>query len=789
MFSLRKKFATIIPFVLLALLGVGLLASVSITRQQQNLKSNAARNTTCSAIPQTPDTTTQPEKNVEEQTNELVQKSKDIQRFSFSAQKDAAFEVREIAQKRKEEMVRLMRRNPNKALEAILPRQEEVQIAAITKDCVEAEITTEGTLSIIHIDYNDNRASDVYTLKTSDNKIYNVFPAGDKRILRNDMKVRTSGYVLDNNLLVDTDDTSSITVLTNGVSSDIAASLGQQDVGIVLAYFSNTPKPSVPSSTMQSTFFTDVNNYYKDVSYNKTSVAGQMTPDWIQLQMQQSCDVNAIVGPALNAAGGSIDLSQYSRFIIYAPFGSSCGWNGAGIIGKNGQLSINGQSKKVSISWINMTQYTGSQSWITRVVAHEFGHNLNMHHACISPCDASTTQVEYGDPFTVMGKNFYGGGDQIVEINAPHRDYIGWFSGGNVQTVTSNGSFKLQPIEGSSNGLKAIKIPRGSGDFLYVEYRQPIGIDTNIANITGANLFDGAFLHTIVSFNQPPSIKSKLVDTTPQSPIPNSAIPVGSSYTDSESGATITVSSKTASELSIDVNFGGTGPTNTPTPSGGPTQGGPTASPTPTPSGGPTQGGPTASPTPTISGGVTTTPPQGDNIRLTYTIGLHGIGTGGDNRNPSASGTQNPLTKQRLLAIMVFDNEDNYITETLTNITYNASIGKYTGSIDVSKLPSANYTIRVMSSGYLTKQLPGIYTLQSNTTFPTVNLTTGDINEDDALDILDYNELIVCYSGVVAAPDCTGIGQRERADINNDGRVNQSDYNLFLRELQTINGV
>ena len=61
------------------------------------------------------------------------------------------------------------------------------------------------------------------------------------------------------------------------------------------------------------------------------------------------------------------------------------------------------------------------------------------------------------------------------------------------------------------------------------------------------------------------------------------------------------------------------------------------------------------------------------------------------------------------------------------------------------------------------------------------NINNININNDNKLDILDYNTLIGCYSDLAAATSCN-YTQKTASDLNDDGTVNQFDYNLFLRE-------
>lgn len=58
----------------------------------------------------------------------------------------------------------------------------------------------------------------------------------------------------------------------------------------------------------------------------------------------------------------------------------------------------------------------------------------------------------------------------------------------------------------------------------------------------------------------------------------------------------------------------------------------------------------------------------------------------------------------------------------------------------------------------------------------TTNPILGDINEDGRIDISDYNILVNCFGEKLCA-------KKDAADINKDGEVNEVDINIFLRSL------
>ncbi len=104
-------------------------------------------------------------------------------------------------------------------------------------------------------------------------------------------------------------------------------------------------------------------------------------------------------------------------------------------------------------------------------------------------------------------------------------------------------------------------------------------------------------------------------------------------------------------------------------------------------------------------------------------------------------------------------------------------------------IQSGSYLVKVKGVPYLRKKVGGIISVASGAanTLPQAALTTGDANNDNQLNILDYNLLLDCYSELAPARDCTPA-KLLTTDFNDDGSVNQFDYNLFLRELSIQTG-
>jgi hypothetical protein len=210
--------------------------------------------------------------------------------------------------------------------------------------------------------------------------------------------------------------------------------------------------------------------------------------------------------------------------------------------------------------------------------------------------------------------------------------------------------------------------------------------------------------------------------------------------------------------------------------------GGPACTATPTPT-------PTTIPTPTPTRIPTPTPtPVPNSTKLSLTVFMHGIGNSGDNANPNnfTLSNKNPLTPNRTIDIQILNSANQIIASASGQITYNSSTGNFKGLIDMGlKIPSSgSYNLKAKSPTHLRRLASGIQTITIGQTnvIPDLTLVAGDINGDNTLNILDYNLLIGCYSDLAPAVSCTTT-IKPLADLNDNGAVNQFDYNLFLREL------
>ncbi len=447
-----------------------------------------------------------------------------------------------------------MRKNPDSALSSILSEEERTALDSLSgiDNCIEISTTYEGTLEVVHADFfEDGVSNTTYTLSRSDSHKIELHPAGNIHVgLESGQKIRVKGVLIDNEMIFDaTNSISQGQDFRGGIDIIMQPGnppvLGEQKTVFLLVNFRNTSQPNLTTGQVSDLLTNTLNPYYVENSFGKISVTGDVF-GWYTLDIDQSCNYSTVRSQAISASDNDVYFPNYSRLVIIAPFGPSCGWSGIAIIGKT---TISTGDGIVSMSWAGIMSSYGTS---LLVIGHELGHNFGNHHASFLDCadvtiaDSGCVVYEYGDGYNIMGNA------RPFHFNGPHKEYVGWFEPNNIQTVTSSGTYILEPIETQTANLKVLKIQRYAWDYMYIEYRQPIGYDT--LNITVGDIYQGALLHSLLSPN-----KTALLDPTP---LDNSTstitLTVGSSFIDPATGTQITTSAKTSNSLTLNVSLGKT---------------------------------------------------------------------------------------------------------------------------------------------------------------------------------------------------------------------------------------
>lgn len=203
---------------------------------------------------------------------------------------------------------------------------------------------------------------------------------------------------------------------------------------------------------------------------------------------------------------------------------------------------------------------------------------------------------------------------------------------------------------------------------------------------------------------------------------------------------------------------------------------------------------PTNTPTPT------STPIPSNTANLAFSIGLQGIGSTGDNANPTNSSlsNKNPKNTKRNLIVEILDSNENKVSGASAQQTLNfdQASGKFIGTISVQNiLAGTPYIVKAKTDRFLFKKIPGIINLTPGHRNPlepnvfSLTLVTGDVNNDAKLDALDYSILLGCLKDTTKNNPAICTGDAKKAsDLNDDGPVDASDLNLFLRSIGNLSG-
>lgn len=292
-----------------------------------------------------------------------------------------------------------------------------------------------------------------------------------------------------------------------------------------------TDAPGDPVNATQANLAVQsLGQYYKDSSYDRTSITGTVTPTLRMPKSKaayaQANDTSRLLQDARAAASqAGFDTSQYQLDVVAFSYVSAWGWSGLGFVGQKG-------------AWVN-------GAFDADTMAHEIGHNYGLSHANFWQASGDTitgagSSLEYGDPFEIMGS---GSGQH----NAWYKSSLDWFVGSEVTTATSSGTFRLVDLEVRSPGaLHGLRVPISGARDYWVEYRPA----------SGGNSDRGA----IIRWGYPSPDSSDLLDMTPWTQTASdAALEIGRTFSDRTAGIHITPTGEVASSptaLDVVVNRG-----------------------------------------------------------------------------------------------------------------------------------------------------------------------------------------------------------------------------------------
>ena len=316
---------------------------------------------------------------------------------------------------------------------------------------------------------------------------------------------------------------------------------GSKRVLVMLLNFTNdTSFTSTTLTNAQNIFFgtgSSVARYYAEASYGLVSMTGDVVLVTATVAKPTTCDTGVVQTQAnTQAKAAGKDPANYQFPVWIFPSIGACGWSGLGYVGGGG-------------SWINGSGAMGN----LLVPVHELGHNFGVLHAHSYDCGtlpiapSGCTRSEYGDRFDTMGNSRAG------HFNAQFKDTFGWLPAGTVKNHGGgSATYTIGALEAPGQSTYAVRIPTTGTSPVrtyWVEWRGRTGFDAS----EPATVVNGGLIRLAPSS----AGGSDLLDMTPATTTFDDAqLDAPLAFTDPATGLKITTLSKTASSITIQVDYG-----------------------------------------------------------------------------------------------------------------------------------------------------------------------------------------------------------------------------------------
>lgn len=486
-----------------------------------------------------------------------------------SARGASLAELRALADERRDLLAALIEEAPGEAIKTALPAGLRGRLPAGIRDLVEQRLTLEGELEVYHVDGEDPRDSRyVHVLKTSLGDRVSVHFAQDMPGLLSGTEVRAQGVYFDG-LQVGDDATEGAIVLGDGAGLEVLAccggtggstgssttiapnTFGEQRTLVLLVNFQDLQEEPWSLQHAQDLVFGQSSDFFYENSYQQTWLSGDVF-GWYTLPINEGCSTTPIENEAnAKATANGINLGDYNRIVYVYP--GKCDYGGTATIG--------GSPSRTFILADQFKLY---------IVAHELGHNFGLWHSHGLNCSGgvvtdSCLRPEYGDGLDAMGS-------RELHFNAFQKERLGWLGYGQsplIGVIDSGGTYSISTYASADNGAHALKIFRdvdpatGIARWLYLEQRQPIGFDSAMLNsfyLDTENITNGIIVHM---GTEGEGNSSFLLDMTPDSTtdiwsdLDDPALVAGQTYSDPETGVTITTEWADGSGATVQVAFNG----------------------------------------------------------------------------------------------------------------------------------------------------------------------------------------------------------------------------------------
>src|ERR1041385_4377883 len=284
-------------------------------------------------------------------------------------------ELRSVAAARHEMLAALVESDPGEVLRVALPEGFGSNLPFDVQKNFEKHVDLQGELEVLYRE-SETETQVLYSLNSGNERLPLNFTIRPDKDLLTGTPVRVKGVRVGNAIALE-GGANEATSTNTGIQAPQTLALispntfGEQKVLVLLVNFQDKATQPWTATQVQDVVFNQVNNFYKESSYQQTWLTGDVF-GWYTLPISSAtCDQNSIATYAKQAAtAAGVNLAAYNRY-VYAFPSISCGWIGWGTYGGN-----------------------PSQAWIDGVftlknVGHELGHNFGLYHARYLDCGAS----------------------------------------------------------------------------------------------------------------------------------------------------------------------------------------------------------------------------------------------------------------------------------------------------------------------------------------------------------------------------------------------------------------
>lgn len=441
----------------------------------------------------------------------------------------------ELARRRREDLAKLIRTHPRRALELALPADLRATLAPRIVDLLETPIDARGDLEVLCALPDPQRAGKGHLVPLQRFAVfaearYEAFVHGRRLGEPTLRDIPLRGIALDDAMAVEEPPETAPIAAAGGLlpasqgtaqgapSGMTSTSTGRADglkrLIFIRVDFSDLVGESF-STNRAAQLARELHAFYQDNSFGRAGFfeigAGSAVTPVLRLARTAASYGSANASGALRtdaraaARAAGYNLGEYDYDLVC--FGSvpGFGWSGLGFVGAAG-------------AWIRGTSSTG-------VVAHELGHNYGLNHANFWDTGGESTlgagtSIEYGDKFDTMGAANAGN----YHFNARYKRLLGWLRPGEYTVATTNGTYRIHAHDRTNNPAlpRALQVFANARTNYWLEFRQRFTSNPWLLAGTGLRWAGRG------------SEASLLIDTTPGSPREkdDSPITLGRTFSD-----------------------------------------------------------------------------------------------------------------------------------------------------------------------------------------------------------------------------------------------------------------